>query len=220
VRTALGLAQVNEQDRSHAVAVIVSVAVHVAAGAALLWPQPSAPAAKVVDRVMVVSLMAADAGQAGASIPPAVTAVDKPAHSDPAATLAAAPKMEGGAPQAVLEQTTTSPADSGVTQASASASRRSDEAPAFQEALLSHIEQFRRYPDEARRNQKQGVVRVGFTMDRRGNLIDLWVDQSSGIGAIDEEALATLRRALPLPVIPPSLPDRLNVVLPVSFALR
>jgi protein TonB len=214
------LTQVKEQHRSHAVAVTVSVAVHVAAGAALLWPQASAPASKVRDSVMIVSLIAADAGRAGAPVPLAVAAVNTAAHPDHIATQAEAPKMQGSASKAMLEQTAPTSADSGVTLVSASSSRRSDEEPAFQQALQAHIDEFRHYPDEARRNQKQGVVRVGFTMGRRGNLLDLWIDQGSGSDIIDEEVLATIRRALPLPVIPPSLPDQITVIVPVSFALR
>ena len=92
--------------------------------------------------------------------------------------------------------------------------------PMFQAALLAHIERFRRYPDEARRDQRQGVVVVGFAMDRQGDLIDLWVDRSSGTTSLDEEALATVRRAQPLPPVPSDLPSPLEVAMPVAFALR
>jgi protein TonB len=220
MRTTLGLAQVNQQHRSHALAVSVSLAVHLAAGAALLWPQPSAPMSKVSDHVMTVSLIAPDAGRQGAPVSLTAATVDPVSHPDPNPATTQAPQAEGSAQKAMAKPSVAAAADEGVTLASASASRHSDDTPAFQQALLTHIEQFRRYPDEARRNQKQGILKVGFTMDRKGNLIDLWIEQSSGIDAIDEEVLATIRRALPLPLIPPNLPDPLNVVLPVSFALH
>ncbi len=102
----------------------------------------------------------------------------------------------------------------------ASSGQRGDTEPVFQADLLAHIERYRRYPEEARREQEQGVVMVGFAMGRKGDLLDLWVDKSSGFAALDAEALSTLKRAQPLPLIPKGLPDELEIVLPVSFALR
>ncbi len=89
--------------------------------------------------------------------------------------------------------------------------------PYFQDVLSSHIGRFRHYPPEAVPARLQGTVRVVFVMNRQGWLLDLWVDKSSGYSVLDSEAVETVRRAQPLPTIPPDLPDRLNVAMPVAF---
>jgi protein TonB len=91
-----------------------------------------------------------------------------------------------------------------------------DTASHFQEELFRHIEQYKRYPLAAAR--VQATVRLVFVMNRQGDLLDLWVDKSSGVDAFDKEAVETVRRALPLPAIPQDLPDPLNVVMPVAFS--
>lgn len=92
-----------------------------------------------------------------------------------------------------------------------------DTASHFQEILFRHIEQYKRYPAAAAAHL-QGTVRLVFRMNRQGDLLDLWVDKSSGIDAFDKEAVDTVHRSLPLPSIPADLPDPLNVVMPVAFA--
>ncbi len=88
----------------------------------------------------------------------------------------------------------------------------------FQEVLFRHIEQYKRYPAAAAAGHLQGTVRLVFLMNRQGELLDLWVDKSSGFEAFDKEAVETVRRSLPLPSIPPDLPGPLNVVMPVAFS--
>lgn len=90
----------------------------------------------------------------------------------------------------------------------------------YQHALLVHIEHYRRYPLDERRQRIEGVVTIHFAMDRYGNVLDVWIDRSSGVAALDTEAVATVRRAQPLPMIPTRLPDRLSIVLPVSFSIQ
>jgi periplasmic protein TonB len=88
----------------------------------------------------------------------------------------------------------------------------------FQAQLLAHVERYRRYPDEARHDRLHGVVHLLFTMTRDGNLRGVWVQTSSGYPILDKEAVDTIRRALPLPPIPPQLPDILSILLPVEFS--
>ena len=90
----------------------------------------------------------------------------------------------------------------------------------YQRALLVHIEHYRRYPLDERRQRIEGLVTIRFAMDRHGNVLDVWIDRSSGVAALDTEAVATVRRAQPLPMIPARLPDRLSIVLPVSFSIQ
>ncbi|OPF91401.1 hypothetical protein I8G32_01377 [Rhodopseudomonas palustris] len=90
---------------------------------------------------------------------------------------------------------------------------------AFQRTLLSHIARFRQYPNEAKRLRTQGVVRLIFAMRRDGSVNQMTVATSSGSVILDEAAIATVRRAEPLPRIPAELPDNLNISVPVAFDL-
>jgi protein TonB len=91
----------------------------------------------------------------------------------------------------------------------------------WQRALLSHLNRFKRYPEAARVRGIQGVVKVEFTVDREGRIVASHVAQSSGSSALDAEALATLRRADPLPAPPIKAVDAtLYLVLPIHFRIR
>jgi periplasmic protein TonB len=95
----------------------------------------------------------------------------------------------------------------------------SDLALKFQQALLRHIARFQRYPLWARQNGLKGTVQVLFLLRRDGTVLDAWVQSTSGEVGLDREAIETVRRAEPLPVIPTELPDQIRVLLPVDFAL-
>src|SRR5207302_8687236 len=73
---------------------------------------------------------------------------------------------------------------------------------AWEKALVSHLNRFKRYPDLARARSSQGDVAVEFTIDRLGSLVASRVVRSSGSQVLDEEALAVLQRASPLPAPP------------------
>lgn len=92
-------------------------------------------------------------------------------------------------------------------------------ASAFQRALLSHIARFRRFPQSARAGEHYGIAQVVLAMRRDGTVSDVWVRQSSGYPMLDEAAIDTIRRAQPLPTIPQDLPDKLTIVVPISFDL-
>ena len=93
-------------------------------------------------------------------------------------------------------------------------------AATFSEVLLEHIRIYQRYPDAAAQQSQRGVVQVLFAMNCNGTVIDVRVTTSSGFAMLDQEAVAMVRRAQPLPRIPAQLPDRLNVLLPVAFSTR
>lgn len=91
----------------------------------------------------------------------------------------------------------------------------------FQMALLRHLNHHKRYPPSARAKREQGVVYVRFAMDRRGRVLRAEIERHSKYRPLDEEGLALLRRAEPLPVPPIELAgDPLEMVVPVEFSLR
>jgi protein TonB len=94
------------------------------------------------------------------------------------------------------------------------------EVQAFRSRLLQHIERFRRYPSQAREAGQEGVVRIQFVMDSQGNVIEAWVELSSGSALLDEEAIAAVMRARPLPTPPSNWPQSFGVALPIGFSLQ
>lgn len=87
----------------------------------------------------------------------------------------------------------------------------------FREALLRHISRYQRYPKAAESRGLQGTVNARFSMDRRGKLLGVWIKRSSGQATLDQAAIDTIRRAQPLPPIPPVLPDSINVDIALGF---
>lgn len=91
----------------------------------------------------------------------------------------------------------------------------------WQAQLLGHLERFKRYPRAAQRRRYQGVVQVGYTVDRQGNVLAVQLDRGSGHAPLDEEALAAVHRASPLPPPPADVPgDPVDVTTPVQFLMR
>jgi protein TonB len=86
--------------------------------------------------------------------------------------------------------------------------------------IVAAIERNKHYPEMADRRGQKGVVRVLFSLDRQGRLIDSRVVSSSGAAALDEEAVAVLRRTQPFPP-PPAEEftgrDTVDLLLPMRF---
>lgn len=103
------------------------------------------------------------------------------------------------------------PAPSAVSGLSSSAALK------FQQALLRHVKRQQRYPNVARPLHLKGTVDTQFAMSRDGTVLGVWVRTSSGQALLDNEAIETIRRAQPLPPIPPELPGRLNIHVQLEF---
>ncbi|MDC6171198.1 energy transducer TonB, partial [Paucibacter sp. XJ19-41] len=90
----------------------------------------------------------------------------------------------------------------------------------WQGRVLERLAEFRRYPAGARSRREQGVSHVRLRVNRAGQLLQVRLELSSGHTELDRAALATVRAAVPLPAIPPELPDELELLLPVEFFIR
>lgn len=90
----------------------------------------------------------------------------------------------------------------------------------WQSRLLAHIAQYKSYPAIAQQNGWEGMSVVRFTFRRDGTVIGVELVRGSGRTVLDQAALATLRRASPLPPPPPSVPgDPVTLTLPLQFSL-
>jgi protein TonB len=87
--------------------------------------------------------------------------------------------------------------------------------------LAAHIERFKRYPVDARSRGEQGIAKIAFTIDHEGHLLSSRIVESSGSAMLDEETLALLARAQPMPRPPGQFSDsELSFVVPVRFTMR
>src|SRR6516225_9690 len=91
----------------------------------------------------------------------------------------------------------------------------------WQSSLVAHINRYKRYPAEARAHKVEGIVSIEFTLDRSGQILSSRVIHSSGSPILDEEAVALLRRAAPLPSPPQEVPpEGVRLALPIHFRMR
>jgi protein TonB len=128
------------------------------------------------------------------------------------------PAPTTSAPQALPERTAalpTAPAQGRITP------NTSNAVPTWKTQVVALLERKKRYPESAQSRRQQGVAQVLFSLDRQGRVVDSRIVRSSGASALDEEALALLRRAQPFPPPPPELPgQRVDLSVPIRFNLK
>jgi len=91
----------------------------------------------------------------------------------------------------------------------------------FVSRLLAQLNRFKQYPSAARKAHIEGVVMLHFVMDASGHVLQADIQKSSGRPVLDNEALALIRRAEPLPALPADYPTRtLDAVVPIEFYLN
>jgi len=96
--------------------------------------------------------------------------------------------------------------------------RGAAELAAYRNALLAKIWGAVRYPESARERGASGVATVRFALDGVGAVAFADLAQSSGDRALDDEAVAAVRRASPLPAPPADAPRAYSA--PIRFELR
>ncbi|CAG2093839.1 energy transducer TonB [Xanthomonas euroxanthea] len=92
--------------------------------------------------------------------------------------------------------------------------------PNWEGRVLERLQRFRRYPTAARAHRQEGVVFVRALVNHQGRVLAARVHLGSGYLALDDEALGTFARAQPLPRPPHSLPDPVELEVPVEFFLQ
>lgn len=132
------------------------------------------------------------------------------------------PETSGAEPAPTAEPNLASAEDASVTPATQADSGGVVNGEArYLQALLGHLNRYKRYPESARRMRREGVVEVTFTVNRQGQVADARVVKSAGFRPLDDEVRDMLSRAVPLPGVPADhgRPE-LTVTLPVAFSLR
>jgi protein TonB len=132
------------------------------------------------------------------------------------------PPVQNSMPEQAAAPSTpnTAPASAAPTPAAPAAAQASA-VPGWRSELIGRLQRAKQYPDTAREREEQGVAVVRFTMDRSGHILAASLVRSAGSSALDEEAVALLHRAEPLPPIPAELAaNTITLTLPVTFSLR
>ena len=93
--------------------------------------------------------------------------------------------------------------------------------PTWQGRVLAALDKVKRYPRDAHFARQQGVPYIRFTMDRRGKVLSVTLERSSGFRSLDQEALSLPKRAQPLPAPPDDVTgEAIELVVPVEFFMR
>ncbi|MFN3447631.1 MAG: energy transducer TonB, partial [Roseococcus sp.] len=91
----------------------------------------------------------------------------------------------------------------------------------YRAALGARLRQALRYPPSARERDEEGDAILAFRVARDGSIRGAQILRSSGVAALDQEALALLARIAPAPPLPETWPAaEAAFVLPVRFRLR
>lgn len=178
---------------------------HAAAGSAATAPATTAVVATTAPTAMRVTPVRAIDTAATAT----GAAIAMPATTPDVAPAATSP---GASPTAVAAAANTgNPVD---TTAIDDARRR------YLGALGPLLRKHLVYPPAAQRRGLEGQVMLSLRIARDGSVHALAVQRSSGEPLLDDGALATVRRAAPLPPLPAGLPEAaLDVNVPLSFGL-
>jgi protein TonB len=88
-------------------------------------------------------------------------------------------------------------------------------------AFYKHIKKYQRYPKSAKRKNQTGSPVVRFVFERDGTVLDVQVLRGSGYESLDEDAVATFKRASPLPALPPEIEgDKLVRNVAINYSLN
>ena len=124
----------------------------------------------------------------------------------PAPRTSAAPQMQAENSERVAAPT------------AGAASSRSMTPANWRSRLMAHLNRNKRYPTG---ESGSGKARVAFTINRAGQVLSARLVGSSGNSRFDEEAVAMVRRASPVPPPPAEVPGgSIAFTVPVDFTLR
>jgi protein TonB len=125
----------------------------------------------------------------------------KPNDAPPAPRTTAPPRVERQAQAA----------------SAASAGATASVVATYNQRVRAHLMRFQRYPAGT---NKPGVAKLSFSISRSGQVLGSRLAGSSGVAALDAEAVAMVRRASPFPAFPPEITQgSMGFNIPVGFTV-
>ena len=95
---------------------------------------------------------------------------------------------------------------------------RSDRDTNYPGLVSAHLRRYQQYPADARSRGDQGTAAVTFGIGGGGGVTSVRLARSSGVGSIDQEVQAMVRRASPFPAPPGGRAQ--SFTIPVNFRLN
>ena len=95
---------------------------------------------------------------------------------------------------------------------------RSNDDTNYPGLVSAHLRRYQQYPADARSRGDQGTASVTFGIGSSGGVTSVRLARSSGVGSIDQEVQAMVRRASPFP--PPPGGRAQTFTVPVNFRLN
>lgn len=118
-------------------------------------------------------------------------------------------------------QTATPATAQPVAEPSVPARSQSSLLAAYRQSLTEIFAGQQQYPRVAAMRGWEGEVRLHLRVARKGNLIAVKLDHSSGFDVLDQHALAMLEQLATLPPLPDGLEaNEIQVVVPVNYKLK
>ncbi|MDB5651062.1 MAG: hypothetical protein JWL62_2582 [Hyphomicrobiales bacterium] len=141
--------------------------------------------------------------------PPPKPVVKKKVEAPPREVKPRKPKpVQKTAPPALRAAQDTRAAPSSGAPAVSAAARAS-----WQSQVAAHLNRFKRPAS----NGATGTARVSFRIGSGGQVLSVSLSGTSGNAALDQDALALVRRASPIPAPPPEMGGNISLAVPVRF---
>ncbi|MBV1789622.1 energy transducer TonB [Marinobacterium sp. D7] len=87
--------------------------------------------------------------------------------------------------------------------------------------LAAELARHKRYPLSARRRGQEGIAKISFLVNRKGEVLEYTISESSGYKLLDQAVIDMLMKAKPLPAFPAEMKqDEIRITLPVEFSLQ
>lgn len=226
-------------DRRFAGILLASLALHAALALVLRQPEnPPPPPLLATIRLVAATTPAAKAAptpsaepaaaralRPAAAVPPkarqSVTRAEPPpapradTAAEPAIAAARSPVAESAPAAETVAAAKPAPTAAAAVDASAEA------LSAYRRQLTDLFARPHEYPRIAALRGWEGEVRLRLKVARKGNLLGVQLDRSSGYEVLDRDALAMLESYGQLPPLPEALDsNEISVVVPISYKLK
>lgn len=184
--------------------------VDVASGGSPAAPAPAAVSAKARPDVQRAAPPAA----------PRPSRAARPIHEAVAVSASSAPAAAQPAPLSVPAAASAAEAPQ-LPAAASSAPAQSDVLAGYRQRLTELFARGYEYPRIAALRGWEGEVRLRLKVARKGNLLGVHLDRSSGFAVLDQHALALLEGHGSLPPLPDALEgSEIQVIVPINYKLR
>jgi len=153
-------------------------------------------------------------GMSSRRVPPAVGPATTP--NTPLASAAPATPAVAGVAAPVVASSASVPAAEAVPQRS-----QAELMAGYRQRLSELLARHQEYPRIAALRGWEGEVRLRLRVARKGNLLAVQLDHSSGFEVLDQHAMAMLEALAGLPPLPEALDsNEIQVIVPINYKLK